>query len=241
MIVAAGLGVRYGGRVPKAALKLTGKALVARSVEAMAAGGCTHAVVVVNAKNSRRLRSALAGSTIPVTTTMGGETRQESVFNGLRAIRDSQDLKHARVVLIQDAVRPMVPARVVADVIRAVEEGASAVAPALVVTDSMRMLNTEGGSTMIDRSRLRAVQTPQGFPLNAILDAHEKMADSDDEFTDDLTCAERAGYPVTLVDGSRLSMKITERADLVVARALWRARGSLGHHSGPRRRRRRDQ
>ncbi len=227
--------------MPKASLKLTGKALVAWSVEAMAAGGCTHAVVVVNPKNARRVRSSLGGASIPVFQTIGGQTRQESVFNGLKAVADNPELRHARVVLIHDAVRPMVPARVVADVIRAVNEGASAVAPALVVTDSMRMLNSDGGSTMVDRSRLRAIQTPQGFALNAILDAHEQMADSDDEFTDDLTCAERAGYPVTLVDGSRLSMKVTERADMVVARALWKARGSLGHHTGPRSRRRRGQ
>ncbi len=87
---------------------------------------------------------------------------------------------------------------------------------------------------MVDRFELRAIQTPQGFPLDVILDAHEKMAASQAQFTDDISCAERAGHEVVLVPGSRLSMKITEPSDLTVAKALWKARASLGHHSGRR-------
>ena len=66
VVVGAGLGVRYGGATPKPALKVTGKALLVMSVEAMAAGGCTDAVVVVNPQVAKKLGPALGALPIPV-------------------------------------------------------------------------------------------------------------------------------------------------------------------------------
>lgn len=237
VVVGAGLGLRYGGRVPKPALKLTGRALLLMSVEAMAAGGCTHAVLVVNKQVARRLRKTLAAAPIPIIKTYGGASRQESVFNGLKVVRDDPALAGAKIVLIHDAVRPMVPANVVASVIEAVRGGAEAVAPALAVTDSMRTVDLDGQTQVIDRAMLRSIQTPQGFPRDVIINAHTRLADSGAEFTDDLSCAEQAGHRVVLVEGSRLSMKVTEPTDLTVARSLWKIRDTLGHHSGRRLRR----
>ncbi|MGJ3509450.1 2-C-methyl-D-erythritol 4-phosphate cytidylyltransferase [Enemella sp. A6] len=237
VIVGAGLGLRFGGRTPKPALRLSGKAVLAMSVEAMAAAGCTHAVVVLNPKVAEKLGASLSASPIPVHQTLGGNSRQESVFNGLRVVHDHPTLSKAEVVLIHDAVRPMVPAHVAESVITAVREGADAVAPAVSVSDSMRVMDEDGTTRVIDRSTLRAIQTPQGFRLPVIWESHQQMASKPAEFTDDVSCAERAGYPVTLVPGSRLSMKITEPPDMPVARALWRARSAFGHHSGRRFRR----
>lgn len=234
VIVAAGLGLRYGGRSPKPVLKVTGRALIAMSVEAMAAGGCTHAVVVINPATADRFYAALAGAPIDVRMASGGATRQESVHNGLRMVRDDPELSRARVVLVHDAVRPMVPAHVVESVIAAVNEGAEAVAPAIPVTDSIRVQRGNDITASVDRSTLRAIQTPQGFPLDVIWCSHEQVAGSNMEFTDDVTCAESAGHGVTLVEGSRLAMKITEPVDLTVARALWKIRATIGHHSGRR-------
>lgn len=238
LIVAAGLGLRYGGHTPKPALKLTGRALIAVSVEALAAGGCTHAVVVVNPETAHHFTADLAGSPIPVTVAGGGSSRQESVHRGLSTIRADESLSTAEVILIHDAVRPMVPAFVVADVIEAVRDGAMAVTPTIAITDSVRMLGDDPAeSSVIDRNRLRAIQTPQGFPLEAIWQAHEAMAASDHAFTDDVSCVEALGHRVTLVEGSKLAMKITEPTDLTVAKALWKIRNTIGHHSGRRLRR----
>lgn len=235
ILVAAGLGARYGGPTPKPALRITRQALISMSVEAMAAGGCTDAVVVANPATLGLFAKALAGSPIPVHTTVGGGTRQQSVHNGLRFVRDHDWLSTAQVVLIHDAVRPMVPAHVVEAVAAAVREGAEAVAPAVPVVDSIRMVDPEGGPTrVVDRSLLRAIQTPQGFPLAVILEAHERAAAGDLDFTDDLSCAEASGHRVELVEGSRLAMKITEPTDLTIAKAMWKARATIGHHSGRR-------
>lgn len=234
VILGAGLGLRYGGSVSKPALKITGHALMNMSIEAMAAGGCTHAVVVVNDKVSRELGLTRAAMPIPVVEVPGGASRQESAHNGLLAVRDDPRLSGAEIVLIHDAVRPMVPARVVWEVIEAVRGGAEAVAPVIDVIDSMRRLDGQGHSEPVDRSTLRAVQTPQGFPLEVILAAHERMASTGEQFTDDVSCAELAGHEVVLVPGSRMSMKVTEPTDMTIAEALWKARATLGHHSGRR-------
>lgn len=230
VIVAAGLGLRYGGSTPKPALTLAGKPLLSMSIEAMAAGGCTDVVVVLNEQLADAIGATLADAPIPVRQTLGGASRQESVHNGLKVVRDDERLAGTRVVLIHDAVRPMVPASVVAAVIRAVEGGAEAVAPALPVADSMRRVELDGSTEIVDRSNVRAIQTPQGFPFQVIMDAHDHLAATGAEFTDDLACAEQEGHQVVLVDGSRLSMKVTEPADLSVAEGLWQIRESLGHH-----------
>lgn len=233
IIVAAGLGTRFGGQTPKQFLRLTGRAVVTVAVEAMAAGGCTHVVVVINEKASEHWSDS--GSPIPVFTTFGGSSRQESVRKGIEFVHDHPELRNARVVLIHDAVRPMVPAHVVHSVVKAVDEGAAAVAPYVPVTDTIRRVREDGhGSEVLDRSQLRSIQTPQGFPLDVIVRAHREMADRDVPFTDDVSCVEALGHEVVLVEGSRLAMKITEPTDLTVAKALWKVRRTIGHHSGRR-------
>lgn len=234
IIVAAGLGVRYGGPTPKAILKLTGQAVVAMSVEAMAAGGCTHAVVVVNPKTADRFMAHLAGSPIPITMTPGGSSRQESAHCGLKAVMEDPEMREAEVVLIHDAVRPMVPAYVVKDVIAKVRGGSVAVVPAVPVADTIRMLHDDEHTTLVDRDKLRAVQTPQGFPLAVIWECHEAASMGERQYTDDASICEAMGHKVEMVEGSRMAMKITEPADLTIARALWKVRESLGHHSGRR-------
>lgn len=236
VVVAAGLGLRFGGTKPKPTLRILGRAVVAMAVEGLAAGGCTDAVVVVNGKLSHLFRAALAGSPIPVITTPGGETRQQSVQKGLEVVRAHPRLSTAKVILVHDAVRPMMPAYVIEGVIKAVQDGAVAVAPAVPITDSIRVVRPEDTDTnqAVDRSKLRAIQTPQGFDLKVLLDSHDRMAEEGLTFTDDVTCCEQNGHTVTLVPGSRMGLKITEPADLTIARAMWRVRASLGHHSGRR-------
>ncbi|MDF1489314.1 2-C-methyl-D-erythritol 4-phosphate cytidylyltransferase [Tessaracoccus caeni] len=235
VVVAAGLGLRYGGTKPKPTLRILGRAVVGIAVEGLAAGGCTHAVVVINGKLSKLYRTALQGTPIPVITTPGGETRQQSVQRGLDVVKNHPELSKAKIVLVHDAVRPLMPAYVIEGVIDAVRGGAVAVTPAVPVADSVREVSEDEQSNhAVDRSRLRAIQTPQGFDLAVLLESHEAMAERGLDFTDDVTCCERNGYPVTLVPGSKMGIKITEPADLSMARALWLTRASLGHHSGRR-------
>lgn len=216
VVVAAGLGVRYGGSVPKPALTLGGRPLLAWSLEALRDGGCTHAVVVANAQVTELLGESLDVG-IPLFQTLGGQSRQESVSKGLDVITREPALADAHVVVIHDAVRPLVPPAVVASVIDAVRSGESAVAPALPIVDSIRQVSGDQ-TRVVDRSQLRAIQTPQGFPLDVIVEAHRSATGLG--LTDDLACAERLGHRVHLVSGSRRALKITEPTDLIVAEAL---------------------
>ena len=215
IVVAAGSGVRLGGEVPKALRPLAGRALVRWSVEALAAGGVTQVVVVVGDGLQDMFTEALSGASIPWRLVVGGATRQESVAHGLAA------LPPGGVVLVHDAARPLVPAEVVRGVVEAVRTGAAAVIPVVGVSDTIRQV-VESGSLVVDRSRLRAVQTPQGFAREALVTAH--AAANGKDFTDDAAVCEACGYEVVLVPGSRESLKVTEPHDLAVAEAIVRER-----------------
>lgn len=201
------------------------------SVEAMAAGGCTHAIVVIPRNGEHHFQPVLAASPIPITLVEGDETRQASVRRGLQAIRMDRALDLARVVLVHDAVRPLVPATVVARVIVAIREGAVAVAPAIAVADSIREETGDGRLVIVDRNRLRAVQTPQGFNLDVLVASHDYAAEQQIDCTDDLSVCEAAGHPVGLVKGAMSALKITSATDLDLAHALLKLRAGFGRHS----------
>ena len=223
LVVAAGSGVRLGGERPKALRELNGKALVARSMDALAAGGATHAVVVVGPGLQDEFATALADAPIPFQLVPGGSERQDSVGNGLSALSVDPALAACRVVLVHDAARALVPPLVVERVIAAVEGGAAVCIPVVPVIDTIREL-TADGSRVVDRTRLRAVQTPQGFDRSVLITAHARLRESGLQVTDDAAAAEVLGYPVAFVEGSRESIKITEPLDLVIAEAIERSR-----------------
>jgi len=216
IVVAAGSGVRLGGEGPKALRLLAGRPLVAWLLDAMAAGGAVSAVLVVADGTQALYDAVVTEAPLPVTVVAGGPTRQQSVAHGLAALPAD-----AAVVLVHDAARPLVPASVVAEVVRAVRRGAGAVIPVVPVTDSVRRV-TADGSVVVDRATLRAVQTPQGFRRHVLVAAHDAAAGHD--HTDDAAVCEAYGVPVALVPGSPDSLKVTHAADLALAGAVLAAR-----------------
>ena len=211
IVVAAGSGVRLGGEVPKAVRPLAGRPLVSWSVAALAAGGVTEVVVVVGDGLQDVFAEALTDAPIPWRLVVGGATRQESVARGIAA------LPAGEIVLVHDAARPLVPAGVVRGVVEAVRSGAPAVIPVVPMSDTIRQVG-DAGSVVVDRSGLRAVQTPQGFARDVLVSAHAAAAGSD--YTDDAAVCEASGYEVVLVPGSREALKITAPYDLAVAEAI---------------------
>lgn len=224
VVVAAGSGVRLGGSTPKALRAIAGRPLVRLGLEALAAGGVDRAVVVIARGTEAAFETALADAPIPTVYVTGGDRRQDSVRAGLKAIAGDPETADCRFVLVHDAARPLVPAAVVARVIEALRSGAGAVVPAVPVVDSMRSVDVAGVSRTVDRSVLRSVQTPQGFPMDVLDEALRRAADDGRDVTDDATAAEAIGVPVVLVDGSADALKITGPADLAVAEAILRGR-----------------
>ncbi|WP_296136348.1 2-C-methyl-D-erythritol 4-phosphate cytidylyltransferase [uncultured Tessaracoccus sp.] len=212
VVVAAGSGSRLGHALPKALVEVAGVPMVVRAVSALRAGGVGKVVVVAPSSHLDRFEAVLSG--LPdVTVTVGGPVRQDSVRLGLAAVGD------AAVVLVHDAARPLVPARVVRDVVAACREGAPAVVPVVPVIDTIRSID-DGALGVVDRSVLRAVQTPQGFDADALRRAHAHVEREGLTVTDDASACEAIGLPVMLVEGAREATKITEPFDLLVAEAI---------------------
>lgn len=224
IIVAAGSGTRLGkssvgGGGPKALRLLAGHPLVRWSARRLVEGGVNRLIVVCLAEHAARFEGCLRDLGVELTFCEGGETRQESVLSGLGHLGDDCD-----VVLVHDAARPLVPPNVVERVRDAVLAGNPVVIPVIPVTDTIRRL-TDDSSVVVDRSDLRAVQTPQGFDPKVLIEAHRKNLGA--ALTDDAGVCEVEGYRATLVDGDQLAMKITHPLDFAIAEAL-AASGAIG-------------
>ena len=223
VLTAAGSGSRLGHELPKALVDLGGATVVVRAARGLLASGVVDLLVVtVPAEHQGAFAAALTAGElepdVPVTLVVGGASRQASVAAGLRELPADVD-----VVLVHDAARCLTPPAMVARVVAAVRAGHRAVVPTVAVTDTLVEVAPDGVRT-VDRTTLRAVQTPQGFD-RALLDrAHRAAADrAHDErqaATDDASLCAALGEPVATVDGADEAFKITTARDLAVARTL---------------------
>ena len=219
VVVAGGSGSRFGGY--KQFEILAGRRVVDISV-ATAREACDGVVVVMPAG------ALVPGDTDPPPADVvveGGPTRTASAHAGLDAVPEGVD-----IVLIHDAARPLASVDLFRRVIDAVAEGAEAVVPVVEVTDTIRTTDAE----LVDRSSLRAVQTPQGFFGSTIRAAHDKAAVDDRDSTDDAALAAGAGAAVVLIEGESTNIKLTDSHDLAVAEVLLRRSGSGGSPLGSR-------
>ncbi len=219
LIVAAGKGVRAGGDVPKQYQLLCGKPLMRHSLEAFAGHPEIDMMLTVIADGARHMFDTASTGLNILAPVWGGATRQASVLNGLRALREHKP----DVVLIHDGARPCVSADLISRVIAEAKNGYGAL-PALDVTDTLKTKTGDDGPA---RDQLARAQTPQGFPYPAILHAHETTTD---EFTDDVAVARAAGMVVSLVPGNEDNIKVTHEADF--ARAARILGGAMESHTG---------
>ena len=140
----------------------------------------------------------------------GGERRQDSVRNGLATLPAECD-----TVLVHDSARPFASAALMTRVLAALEGGCPAVIPGIAVTDTIKSVDADGRVLQThERSGLRAVQTPQGFALAPLRDAHARAVEQGWEVTDDAGLMERCGHPVLVVEGEESNRKITTVQDL---------------------------
>ena len=223
LLVAAGSGSRAGAELPKQFAPLAGRPLLAHALNGLSQPGIHGVQVVIGAGQETLYAEAVAGAPLPAPV-IGGEIRQQSVRNGLEAIAAAGG---AEIVLIHDAARPFLPARVVADLLDALGDADGAV-PVLPVVDSLARADDMLGEP-VDRSELVRVQTPQAFRFDAILAAHRALA-STAEVTDDAQVARASGLLVAAVDGDPNLEKITYAHDF--ERAEQRLRTRLTSRTG---------
>jgi 2-C-methyl-D-erythritol 4-phosphate cytidylyltransferase / 2-C-methyl-D-erythritol 2,4-cyclodiphosphate synthase len=211
IIVAAGAGLRVGGDIPKQYQLIGGEPVLRHTLRAFLSHPDVTTVQVVIGDGHRPLYdeaiTGLDGLPAPV---QGGATRQESVFNGLKAVASPGVDK----VLIHDAARPFIDAATISAVISKLDEMPGCI-PASAVADTLKRVEAGVITGTVDRAGLWGAQTPQGFRMADIVQAHEAASRSGrTDFTDDASIAEWAGLAVAIVPGKPENKKITTAEDL---------------------------
>jgi 2-C-methyl-D-erythritol 4-phosphate cytidylyltransferase / 2-C-methyl-D-erythritol 2,4-cyclodiphosphate synthase len=241
IIAAGGRGVRFGSTQPKQLLSIAGRPMLDRSVSAFLAHPLVDEVIVALPQD---LVDAPPGyldhRSKPLHIVCGGERRRDSVAKAFQQVADRAD-----VVVVHDAARPFVTARLIASTITAAAESGAAVA-GLQARDTVKVAGgpegpaeagppvgeTRAGALIfvrqtLERELIFLAQTPQAFRRAILGDALRLTGDA----TDEAALVERAGHPVRLVEGETTNIKITTPEDLDVADAF--ARSADRHRPAP--------
>jgi 2-C-methyl-D-erythritol 4-phosphate cytidylyltransferase/2-C-methyl-D-erythritol 2,4-cyclodiphosphate synthase len=217
VVVAAGRGLRAGGGMPKQYRPLPGGTAIERSLAAFSGHNeiaLVQPVIHPEDQDAFQRSSAQFRLLAPV---FGGATRQDSVRSGLEALA----VHKPEIVLIHDAARPFASRSLITRAIAAAEKNGAAV-PVLPVADTVKTVDAQGLVTgTLDRSLLRAVQTPQAFKYAAIVDAHRRaLKAARNDFTDDAALAEWAGMTVATFAGEAGNVKLTTPEDFLRAETI---------------------
>lgn len=217
IIVAGGKGRRMGADIPKQLLELGGRSILERTLEPFVCCGEIGRIVVVAGVEILGLVEAVIRTMSvqkEIMVVSGGRERQESVWNGLRAVG-----AEAGIVAVHDAVRPFVTPGVIGKCLAAAERY-GAVTVARPVKETVKAVEHGVVVETLNRSRLRIVQTPQAFRGELLARAHEAARAEGFMGTDDCMLVERLGHPVHIIEGSDWNIKITTPADLRIAEAI---------------------
>ena len=214
IILASGASSRMGTEKNKVLLPIGGVPAIVRSVRAYAPL-MDALVVVARAEDAAAIQATLDAARLDAIIAPGGDTRQDSVWNGLCALPEDCDR-----VLIHDGARCLVDEGTIRRAMASVEACGTGVA-AIPAVDTIKQADAEGFVTGTpDRATLRAMQTPQGFNVALIRQAHEAARKDGYIGTDDAALVERLGVPVRLTEGDRRNLKLTTPEDIVMAEAL---------------------
>jgi len=216
ILVAAGKGERLGAGTPKALVRVAGTTLLEHAISrAIGTKGLSQLVITATPgylEQFLSLSTPHIPSSIELVVLEGGETRQQSISLALSKVQES-----AEVVLVHDAARAFTPTEVFDRVAAEVVAAGFGVVPVVAVHDTVKRANGEEVLETVDRSDLRAAQTPQGFPAALLRTAY---AEAVGEHTDDASLVQSLGHRVLSVAGDRMAMKVTTKDDLILASHL---------------------
>ena len=205
IIPAGGSGERLGAKIPKALVQLAGKTLIEHAVANMAP--IANQIIVAAPAGFEEQFKDLLGSEVTVVT--GGLTRTLSVKKALALVE-----KENEYILVHDAARSLASTDLAMRVIDSLRAGEKAVIPGMPVSDTIKRVDGDNYVTKTPtRSKLRSIQTPQGFTRKLLLKAHT----SADDATDDAGLVEDRGVDVKVILGEERAMKITTMNDLAIA------------------------
>ncbi|MFZ1937578.1 MAG: 2-C-methyl-D-erythritol 4-phosphate cytidylyltransferase [Terracidiphilus sp.] len=228
ILPAAGLGTRMAGPQPKQFLALDGVPILVHSLRAFAAVPRVTAIyVAVRKTEMERVQAQVAdaGFAGRVKVVEGGEKRQESVAHALAALPAEDD----DIVLVHDAVRPLIDAATIERTIDAVIENGAAIVGLPAVDTIKQVERTAHGALItatIPREFVVQAQTPQGFRFGLLKRAFAEAEADGFVGTDEASLVERAGLSVAVVHGSQVNLKITQPGDLELAEFYLRQRAA---------------
>ena len=215
---AAGASRRMGGDTNKIFLELGGEPILIRTLKTFSKSPRINFLIVVVSENDVDAVEKLLESAEdlkPYTVTIGGSERQYSIANGLKLLPED-----AEIVLVHDAARPLVSAKVIEEVINAAEKFGGAIA-AVPEKNTIKFIDAENFVTYTPpRSKLVEVQTPQGFRRELLIKAYEQAAEDKFLGTDDSSLVERVGDRIKIVVSDYRNIKITTPEDLKIAESL---------------------
>jgi 2-C-methyl-D-erythritol 4-phosphate cytidylyltransferase len=213
IIVAGGTGIRMRSEIPKQFILLDNLPILMRTIQVFHSYDSGMEIRVVLPGEESGTWDELCKEynfTRKHTIISGGETRFQSVLNGLA------NITNPALIAIHDGVRPLVSKRTIEDCFRIAEENGTAV-PVLPLKESVREVQGED-SVSRNRGIYRLVQTPQIFQSEILLDAYD--TEYQESFTDDASVVEHAGYKIYLSNGNEENIKITSPMDLRIAEIL---------------------
>ena len=212
IIVAAGAGSRFKSDTPKQFLEISGKPVIVHTLECFQAAPSVDSIILVLSEDQANAFDATVVSKLEKVVA-GGETRAQSVLNGLNAANADTE-----IVAVHDGARPLVTVEEIeATIAKAKEAGAACLtAP---VTDTIKSIRGGEIAATLDREKLRRALTPQVFKIEVLRTAFEAV-DLNDSVTDECYLVEKLGHPIAIIDGSPRNIKITHSEDLILATAL---------------------
>ena len=216
LIPAAGAGSRMKAGKNKLLLELKGKSLLYWTLNAVFLSQRISWVGIIGQPEDRdQIMISIKEFSNKIVWVNGGNTRQESVKNGLESLP-----KEANKVLIHDGARCLIKSELIDKCILELENN-DAIILAVKVTDTIKIVNE---NKLIketpDRNFLWAAQTPQGFLVSKLKKAHDLAIENDWSVTDDASLYERLNWPVKIIEGNSMNIKITNPLDLKIANLL---------------------
>lgn len=209
VIVAAGRGSRYSKTLPKQYEQVHGQTILRHTIDAFLKHPLTQSITcVIHPDDVDLYNNALPDLTIPYV--FGGETRQDSVLNGLKTLKNN-DSDH--LVFIHDAARPNLTIDKIDALIDSFnDETVNGAILSLPVTDTVKYVENGFIVKTLDRQNVFRAQTPQAFRFNIIYNCHINAPHQN--FTDDAALLEHFNYKVKIILGDPSNIKITEREDI---------------------------
>ena len=216
IIPAAGDGERFGEK--KQLKLLNGRPLIFHTIQPFVKSELINEIIVVVPKDnvnqlSRDFKSSITSKKIEVVE--GGETRQQSVYNGLR-ISDEE----SKLICVHDGVRPFLTLALIEKVIKASMEHDGAIL-AVPSTDTIKKVMGDQILETLPRETIWRAQTPQVFSKPALKEAIQIAVDEKLEGTDEASILEKIGYQIGFVESSSLNIKITTKEDWIFAKAIY--------------------